>query len=703
MTLPIIAKTKTMQSFRTELENPVVEQDIIELERKIHLYHTGQMDEDRFRSLRLARGVYGQRQPGVQMVRIKIPYGKLSSEQLERIAAVCDEYSTGNLHITTRQDIQIHYVSLDRTPELWAELEQSKVTLREACGNTVRNVTASPWAGIDPAEPFDVSPYAQAYFEYFLRNPICQDMGRKFKVSFSSSERDDAFSFIHDLGFIPKIKDGQRGFKVMLGGGIGSQPRHADVMYEFLPADQIIPLGEAVLRLFDHYGERLRRNKARMKFLIKDWGLDTFMEKVERELKVLGHDRIPIATKASEWPDLNGQAIVPQKTDDLAFENWKARNVYPQKQAGYYAVGIKVKTGDFSTETARKFSKVVQAYAADDIRLTPTQGILLRFVKGKDLHDLYQALLPLNFAKVGFESVADIVACPGTDTCNLGIASSMGLAKELERILEEEYTHFILDRELSIKISGCMNACGQHTIANIGFQGMTLKSNGLVAPATQILIGGGVLGDGQGRFADKLIKIPSKRTPQAIRLLLDDYYEEGQTEESFLSYYDRQGKDYFYQLLKPLSDSDSLTQSDFIDWGNHERYEKAIGIGECAGVTVDLVATLIMEAEEKMVQARSFLEQKQWADAIYAAYTGIINSAKALLTSTDAKMRSQAAITRLFDQHFPDLEIPQGSLSALIANMRTQEPSAEFARQFFGDAQSFLTLIIQTRHAQLQR
>jgi sulfite reductase (ferredoxin) len=279
----------------------------------------------------------------------------------------------------------------------------------------------------------------------------------------------------------------------------------------------------------------------------------------------------------------------------------------------------------------------------------------------------------------------------------------MGLAKELERILEEEYTHFILDRELSIKISGCMNACGQHTIANIGFQGMTLKSNGLVAPATQILIGGGVLGDGQGRFADKLIKIPSKRTPQALRLILDDYYEEGQTEESFLSYYDRQGKDYFYQLLKPLSDSDSLTQSDFIDWGNHEQYEKAIGIGECAGVTVDLVATLIMEAEEKMVQARSFLEQKQWADAIYAAYTGIINSAKALLTSTDAKMRSQAAITRLFDQHFPDLEIPQGSLSALIANMRTQEPSAEFARQFFGDAQSFLTLIIQTRHAQLQR
>ncbi|HKK73627.1 MAG TPA: nitrite/sulfite reductase [Saprospiraceae bacterium] len=693
-----------MQSFRTELENPTVEKDIIELERKIHLFRTGQMDEDRFRSLRLARGVYGQRQPGVQMVRIKIPYGKLSSQQLESIADVCDEYSTGNLHITTRQDIQIHYVSLDRTPELWAELERSKVTLREACGNTVRNVTASPWAGIDPAEPFDVSPYAQAYFEYFLRNPICQEMGRKFKVSFSSSERDDAFSFVHDLGFIPKIKDGKRGFKVMLGGGIGSQPRHADVMYEFLPTDQIIPMGEAVLRLFDHYGERLRRNKARMKFLIKDWGLETFMEKLNQELQVLGHDSIPIDGQVTSAPNgLNGQSVELQKTSDEAFEAWKKVNVKSQKQSGYYAVGIKVNTGDFSTETARKFTKIVRQYAADDIRLTATQGILLRYVAGKDLPALYRALKTIDFAKPGFESIADIVACPGTDTCNLGIASSMGLAKELGRMLEEEYTHFIMDRALSIKISGCMNACGQHTIANIGFQGMTLKSNGLVAPATQILLGGGVLGDGQGRFADKLIKIPSRRTPEALRLILNDFDQNTDTEANFLDYYDEQGKDYFYQMLKPLSDSDDLKAADFIDWGNEAQYEKAIGIGECAGVTVDLVATLIMEAEEKMVQAKAFLDQKQWADAIYASYTGIINAAKALLTGTDAKLRSQAAIVRNFDQYFGELSVPEGDLSTLIQQMKTCEPEAAFAQTFFQHAQSFLTLIIQTRHEQLQK
>lgn len=247
-----------------------------------------------------------------------------------------------------------------------------------------------------------------------------------------------------------------------------------------------------------------------------------------------------------------------------------------------------------------------------------------------------------------------------------------------------------------------MNACGQHTIANIGFQGMTLKSNGLVAPATQILLGGGVLGNGQGRFADKLIKIPSKRCPEALRLLLDDFDQNTNADCDFLAYYDERGKDYFYQMLKPLSDSDHLSPEDFIDWGNEQKYEKAIGIGECAGVTVDLVATLIMEAEEKMAQANTFLDQEQWADAIYASYTGIINGAKALLTGTDAKLRSQAAIVRHFDQYFPELTIAGGDLTTLIQEMKTNKPEASFAQVFFQQAQSFLTLIIQTRHAQLQ-
>ena len=280
-----------MQSFRTEIENPVVQKDILDLERKIQLFHEGRIDEDKFRSLRLARGIYGQRQPGVQMIRIKLPFGRVTSEQLHRIADVSDEYSRGRLHITTRQDIQIHHVSLDRTPELWSELEKDNITLREACGNAVRNITASETAGIDPKEPFDVSPYADATFKFFLRNPICQEMGRKFKISFSGTEEDTALSFLHDIGFIAKIKeiDGEmvRGFKVMIAGGLGSQPRRANLGFNFLEADRIIPFIESALRIFDRHGERNKRAKARLKFLIRDIGLDSFFALVEQEQKAL--------------------------------------------------------------------------------------------------------------------------------------------------------------------------------------------------------------------------------------------------------------------------------------------------------------------------------------------------------------------------------------------------------------------------------
>ncbi|MEL6919303.1 MAG: nitrite/sulfite reductase, partial [Bacteroidota bacterium] len=283
-----------MQSFRTEIENPVVEKDIIDLEAKIRQFKEGKLDEEKFRSLRLARGVYGQRQEGVQMIRIKLPYGKVSSNQLRRICDVSDEYSTGRLHITTRQDIQIHYVDLDRTPELWAQLERDDVTLREACGNTVRNITASETAGIDVDEPFDVSPYAHALFQYFLRNPISQEMGRKFKVSFSASDADTGLSYMHDLGFIAKIENGVKGFKVMLAGGLGSQPRHAEELFSFLPSDKIIPLMESVIRVFDRYGERKSRAKARMKFLLRDVGLDGFKELLKEVQTSVPYELYPI-------------------------------------------------------------------------------------------------------------------------------------------------------------------------------------------------------------------------------------------------------------------------------------------------------------------------------------------------------------------------------------------------------------------------
>ncbi len=683
-----------MQSFRTEIENPVVAKDIIELEKKIREFREGSLDEEKFRSLRLARGVYGQRQEGVQMVRIKLPYGKVTSSQLRRISDVADEYSTGRLHITTRQDIQIHYVDLERTPELWAELEKDEVTLREACGNTVRNVTASETAGIDPDEPFDVSPYAHALFSYFLRNPIGQEMGRKFKVSFSASDADTGLSYMHDLGFIAKIQNGIPGFKVMIGGGLGSQPRHADELYSYLPADRIIPLMEGVIRVFDRFGERKSRAKARMKFLLKDLGLEGFRQLLEEEKPAIPFETYPI--NAETYPEVAVSAReVPEVAikDNKAFEQWKATNLVPQKQQGFVAIGIKVLLGDFYTDKARHLADLVEQYAAGEIRLSLRQNILIPYVKETHLPFFYSVLEQLGMAEAGYNKALDITACPGTDTCNLGIASSTGIAEELERVLKAEYPQYVNNADVVIKISGCMNACGQHNMAHIGFQGMSVRTKDrLVAPALQVLLGGGNKGNGNGLFADKVVKIPSKRGPQALRLILDDYEANGNG-ASYEDYYAEKGQLYFYEFLKPLTDVTNLNPSDFIDWGNNERYETAIGVGECAGVVIDLVATLLFESEEKIENARLALQEGKWAASIYHSYSSMVNSAKALLTAEDTKTNTHAGIIRDFQELFVasgKLEL-NGSFEEIVLQLKNNAPTEAFATAYLRAASDFLS------------
>jgi sulfite reductase (ferredoxin) len=694
-----------MKSFRTEIENPLVETDILELDAKIRAFKKGDLHEEKFRSLRLARGVYGQRQAGVQMVRIKIPYGKLSSMQLHRIAEVADEYSTGRLHITTRQDIQIHYVDLDRTPQLWAELERDKVTLREACGNTVRNVTASELAGIDPAEPYDVSPYAQALFEYFLRNPVGQEMGRKFKVSFSSSESDTGLSYMHDLGFIAKSQNGIHGFKVMIGGGLGSQPRHADVLYEFLDAARIIPVMEAVLRVFDRYGERKSRAKARMKFLLKDLGLEAFRELLDQEEKAIpiqsylvDTNSNPTNTKVSrKAPEVNLENI-------KLFEKWKSANIIAQKQPGFVAIGIKVFLGDFYTKQARELANLVETYAAGELRLSLRQNILIPFVPEASLPFFFKELQRLGLSDIGYNKAIDITACPGTDTCNLGIASSTGIAAELERIIRLEYPHYVGNSDVAIKISGCMNACGQHTMAHIGFQGMSIRTpDKRVAPALQVLLGGGNLGNGQGIFADKVCKIPSKRGPQALRLILDDYEKNGGG-KPYQAYYSEQGQMYFYELLKPLIDTDQLTDADFIDWGTEKKYEKAIGIGECAGVVIDLVATLLLECDEKLEKAHETLEEEKWAASIYYSYSAMINAAKALLTAEITTTNTHASIIKDFDTFFTSTQkLPSvHSFEEQVLQLNRTAPTSIFAHSYWVEAKEFINKAKAYRKLELE-
>jgi sulfite reductase (ferredoxin) len=425
--------------------------------------------------------------------------------------------------------------------------------------------------------------------------------------------------------------------------------------------------------------------------LVKEIGFDAFVQLVEDEQKALSHTTFKIDTPkfdtAIEIPSVEIPSVIID--NETEYNAWKTANVIPQKQEGLFAIGIKVHLGDFYTDKARLLADLVKKYAGNEMRLSLRQNILIRHVKEALLPFFYVELKKLGFAEIGYNSTLDITSCPGTDTCNLGIASSTGITAELEKVLKTEFPQYANNKEITIKISGCMNSCGQHSMAHIGFQGMTVKSGKLVAPALQVLLGGGVLGNGEGRVSNKVIKIPSKRGPEALRTILKDYESNVKTGESFLNYYDRRGERYFYDILKPLADTSNLVPSDFIDWGSEEQYEMAVGVGECAGVVIDLVATLLFESEEKIENASEALKLNQYSDSIYYAYTSMVNTAKAMLLTEGESTNTQANIITLFETVFADkIELPT-IFSEFVYQIQKNEPTKQFADKYVADAQLF--------------
>ena len=697
------------QNFDFSNVKEVDRKDIVELSERINAFHAGKEDEERFKHYRLTRGVYGQRQLGVQMFRTKIPFGKITTHQLLALADISEKYATGNLHITTRQNIQMHYVKLQDSPAVWTALAQNDLTAREACGNTVRNVTASAKAGIDPDELFDVTPYAQATFEFFLRNPICQDMGRKIKPAFSSSDKDSAFTYFHDFGFIPRIKmvDGKekRGFKVVIGGGLGAVSMVAHEAHEFLPEDQIIPFMEACIRVFDRHGEREKRMKARMKFLVKKLGFDGFMELVNAERIAIKSQSVPIDINIVKQPTIPEDFEVEQIEIDNKekYDLWLKTNVFEQKQQGFYAIQVKVLLGDISAETARKLAPAIQKYAADDIRLTVNQGMIIKYVRPKFLPHLFDVLNSLGLAEPGFNSTADITACPGTDTCALGVTNSTGLSKKLEEVIRDSFPSLIEETNIKIKISGCMNACGQHMAANIGFHGSSIKKNNMVIPAMQVVIGGGVDPEGKGFIAEKVIKLPTKRIPTALATILEDYEANAAEGVYFNDYYYSKGKRYFYNLLKPFAELEQLKETDFFDWGQDAQYIQEIGVGECAGVALDVVGTILKEASDKIKEAEEALQSERFADSIYHSYAGMVIGAKAMLLSKDVKCNTHRGIIEDFQTNYVEnaevvLALP---FNETVLQINKNEPSNTFAQDYFTQARDFMKQIIAIRTAQL--
>ena len=566
--------------------------ELDDFEKEVKRFQAGEWNENDFLAFRLRQGVYGQRQPDVHMIRVKIPFGGLTADQLDVLGDVSEEFvPLKKGHATTRECIQFHHVPLLDAAELLRRIAGEGLTTREACGNTVRNVTGCAMAGVCGDEPFDVTPYAAAYSRYFVRHPYTQAMPRKIKTAFSGCEGDCAITAIHDVGFIPKIEDGKRGFKMVTGGSTSIMPRVAPTLYEFVPVEEYLRRTEAVIRVF-HQSDELRRNrsKARIKFLIDRIGIDEFRGLVEEELKESwaqrSFDPTPLLFLDDESvnaPALDGD-FAPA-SDSPEYREWLDSNVTPQKQDGYMAVAVRLPLGDIQAEQFHALAAVSRRYAGARARLTAQQNVTLRWVPEKALPEVWEQLKEMGFGQSGAHEIGDVVSCPGTDSCKLGITASMGLAQAIIETIDAIDTSDPLIKKMRIKMSGCPNGCGHHHVADIGFHGAAAKGPGGQVPAYDMFVGGNYR-DADTRFGQRVkVKVPAKRVPEALTSVLDFYKAQRNDGEEFKDFVTRVGPEAFEPVLQEFSEVPSLNRDTlvyYMDWNKTIKYVLERGEGECA-------------------------------------------------------------------------------------------------------------------------
>jgi sulfite reductase beta subunit-like hemoprotein len=564
-----------------------IEQEIRIFEERSLKLRRGEITDDQFRPFRLKHGIYGQRQPGFQMVRVKIPSGLMNGEQLRALARIADDYSTGRGHVTTRENCQFHFVKLENVPSIMRLLADAGLTTREACGNTVRNVTSCPLAGICPTEAFDVTPYALGTTRFFLRHPEFHDLPRKFKIAFSGCEEDGncAVAGIHDVGLIARTRGwngtGRRGFKVLVGGGLGSLPTEAATLTEFLPEEELIPTIEAILRVFSEHGNRKNKYKARMKFVLREKGIEEFRRLVAEKRKQVTTPaetfalatpvRAPLVTLGTFDSGGNGASA--------EYERWAQHNLQPQRQPGYGVVWIKLPAGTVFSHQLRGLAGLLEANGLSAVRIAISQDLVIPWTPLPKARAVFRDLAALGLATPGARTIADVTGCPGATTCNLGITRSLTLADVLAREFEHETDPEVL--KVRIKISGCPNSCGQHHIADIGLYGNARKIGERQAPYYQLMLGGEVSASGV-RFARQVVPVAAKRIPEALRALLHFYKQDRSLCESFRSWVRRISDEEIARCLAPFTDTSGEVEDLFIDWGDQETYSLKLGRGECA-------------------------------------------------------------------------------------------------------------------------
>ena len=572
----------------------IMPEEIDDFELQVKRFQSGDFDPTEFQAYRLKQGIYGQRQPDSQMVRVKVPFGGLTADQLDALGVVAEKFAPLNKgHVTTRENFQFHHVPLEDTPGFMRVLADVGLTTREACGNTVRNVTGCPMAGVCADEPFDVTPYAAAYARYFVRHPYTQALPRKFKTAFSGCDQDCAITAIHDMGFIPKVVDGRRGFQVLTGGGTSIMPRIAPTLYEFVPVEDYLKVTEAIIRIF-HRSDELRKNrmKARIKFLIARIGIDEFREMVEEELKEPWAQKsfdptslLFIEDESVDAPPLAGSTY-SSNGHMPDFEHWVETNVQSQRQEGYKAVDVKLPLGDIQAEQFHQLADLTRKYAGGRCRITHQQNLTLRWVPEAALYEVWEGLNEIGFGQSGSHEITDVVACPGTDSCKLGITSAMGLGGAVIETLHDMAITDPLTKKMHVKMSGCPNGCGQHHVADIGFHGAATKAPGGQVPAYELFLGGSYDG-GDSRIGQRVARtrIPAKMVPQALRKMIDFYETDRADGEEFKNYIERKGPATFDPILaefKEVGELNRETIDTYIDWSKTVKYVMERGEGECA-------------------------------------------------------------------------------------------------------------------------
>ena len=576
---------------------PILEREFDDFDTESTRYLTGELDGETFTKFRLKQGVYGQRQPDVQMVRVKLPLGGISPEQLEAFADGIEKYvPLRKGHITTRQNIQMHHVPLPDAAALIRELGDAGLSSREGCGNTMRNVTGDPRAGTLEGELFDITPYAGAYVRYFVRHPTTQNMPRKFKTAFASTAGDNTIAKIHDLAFLPKInEDGIRGAAVLVGGGTSIMPRLAPTLYEFVELDNgdYLKVAEAVVRIFDRTDWlRPNRARARIKVLIDKIGIDEFRTMVEEELngdwvqqRDFSIDRILFEHDEEASAPAKPHTFATPNGDNREFMHFVQTNVQRQRQSGFSTVEVKVTRGDLTPDQMRGLADIMREYTGGAARTTVHQNLILRWVRDESVYDVWRALGELDLNDAGADEITDVVSCPGTDSCKLGITSSMGLNQAIQDQLVQMKIDDGLTRRIHIKMSGCPNGCGQHHIANIGFYGASIKVGGHTIPAYIPHVGGAYEG-GDVRYGQRLkARLPAKRVPEAVQRWVRFYESERRDGEEFNAFVDRVGPQEFEAQVKDLTMPIEFSLENmnyFIDWTKSSPFEVIRGEGECA-------------------------------------------------------------------------------------------------------------------------